>query len=555
MSVTFHDQFCGAGGSTAGAIRAGAVPLIGMNHWQIACETYGTNHAAAGADIACCDVAVIDPRRFPKADLLLTSPECTHHSYARGRPKDDPSLFDPDGDKAAERSRATMWDVPRFAEYHRYRAIIVENVEQAIRWGLPKGVKLKHGDYGPLFSVWLNAMTALGYEHKVVHLNAMICGVPQSRDRLFVVFWRKGQRTPDLEFPAYGWCFDCEKLVSGYQHWKKPGATTGAYGPQYYYACPSCKLPIALAVRPAAAAIDWSLEAPRIGDRARPLAAATIERIERGLLKARTRKPALVVQVGGNTFERPGYARAWPVEDPLKTVTKTSDRALVVSNMNNNVPRSAASEAMHSVTTGQRLYLLAPPAMVVRNGGNGVPCDVDQETMQAQTTINSLYLLDTARNHSTPAPVDDRPMPTVAAGGTHHALVIASYGKKGARPGKQGHARDPQSEPLGTLTKWENKSLFTYRSGQGMARAEQPMTTVPTVEQHGIVEHEDVAIEDCGFRMLQPHELKAGQDFEDDYVLHGEKRQQVAQIGNAVPAAAEAELVARVIASLEPAGV
>jgi DNA (cytosine-5)-methyltransferase 1 len=31
-------------------------------------------------------------------------------------------------DAAAERSRATMWDVPRFAETHRYQAVVVENV-------------------------------------------------------------------------------------------------------------------------------------------------------------------------------------------------------------------------------------------------------------------------------------------------------------------------------------------------------------------------------------------------------------------------------------------
>ena len=28
----------------------------------------------------------------------------------------------------------------------------------------------------------------------------------------------------------------------------------------------------------------------------------------------------------------------------------------------------------------------------------------------------------------------------------------------------------------------------------------------------------------CGFRMLQPHELKRGQDFTSDYVLHAEVR-------------------------------
>jgi len=27
-----------------------------------------------------------------------------------------------------------VWDVPRFAEHHRYRAVIVENVVDAARW-------------------------------------------------------------------------------------------------------------------------------------------------------------------------------------------------------------------------------------------------------------------------------------------------------------------------------------------------------------------------------------------------------------------------------------
>lgn len=34
-------------------------------------------------------------------------------------------------DDAAVRSRATMWDVVRFAEHHLYRAIVVENVVEA----------------------------------------------------------------------------------------------------------------------------------------------------------------------------------------------------------------------------------------------------------------------------------------------------------------------------------------------------------------------------------------------------------------------------------------
>ncbi|MBL7859520.1 MAG: hypothetical protein JNJ65_00065 [Cyclobacteriaceae bacterium] len=50
---------------------------------------------------------------------------------------------------AQKRSRATMWDVPRFAEYHSYEIIIVENVVDARYW-VQRGA-------------WLLAMHLLGY--------------------------------------------------------------------------------------------------------------------------------------------------------------------------------------------------------------------------------------------------------------------------------------------------------------------------------------------------------------------------------------------------------
>ncbi len=83
-------------------------------------------------------------------------------------------------DAAAERSRATMWDVPRFAERHAYRAIVVENVVEAAKWVGWRG--------------WLTTMTDLGYDHQLVSLNSMHAQAidapraPQSRDRLYIVF-------------------------------------------------------------------------------------------------------------------------------------------------------------------------------------------------------------------------------------------------------------------------------------------------------------------------------------------------------------------------------
>ncbi len=650
MSLTFHDMFCGAGGSTLGALQAGATPSIGLNHWQVACDSYDENHNAAGGRAACVDVVTQDPRRYPAADLLLASPECTHHSYARGKQKDDPSLFDPDADQDAQRSRATMWDVVRFAEAHAYRAVIVENVGAAVKWGLRRGQKLKHGEYGPLFVAWLQAMEALDYRWQVVHLNSMVCGVPQSRDRLYVVFWRRGQRAPDLDIRALGWCWRCDGLVNGQQAWKRPGSTLGTYGPSYVYACPSCATPIALAVRPAAAAIDWSLPAVKIGERARPLKDATMERIRRGLERLRERpatirlRDGLVVQVGGNLFTRPGASpRAWPVQDPMPCVTGTSDRALVlptthpdesqrsrradsevtptitganrgelamvlalrkdmdgrdaaaapvatlsthdttavvvtcrgdaagadrratdttadplstlsaggthhglvVSNMTNNVPRRAGDEAMATVTSGGKLGLVMPA------GGN--PAEARSTDDPAHTIVGSdrLAVVATLRGHNTPTLPDGEVIDTVSAQGTHHALVIANYGMADSSGG-QGWARHVDDGPVGTVTATDSHALFNYRAGQGIRHPDEPLDTLTAIENRallGEVTEEEIA--ECTFRMLQPAELKIASGFTPEYVLLGNKRDQVCQVGNAVTAPVEAELVRRVIASLD----
>lgn len=155
------DLFCGAGGSSTGAIEVpGVVVKMAANHWALAIETHNTNHP--DTDHACADITNTNPRYFPSTDILWASPECTNHSVARGKKRvAQPTLWEerPLPDDAAERSRATMWDVPRFAEYHRYKAVIVENVVDAAKW-LP-------------FDAWLGAMHSLGYKHEIIYLNSM----------------------------------------------------------------------------------------------------------------------------------------------------------------------------------------------------------------------------------------------------------------------------------------------------------------------------------------------------------------------------------------------
>lgn len=183
-TIKVHDQFCGAGGSSLGVRKASAKyggnieVSLAMNHWKIAIETHSTNFPDTDHD--CADMSAVDPRRYPHADILITSPECTNHSLAKGvkrKLQQTETLFgNIEVDPAAERSRATMWDVPRFAEYHKYKAVIVENVVDARSW--------------VLWEPWLHTMHKLGYLHKCVYLNSMHAHpTPQSRDRMYVVFW------------------------------------------------------------------------------------------------------------------------------------------------------------------------------------------------------------------------------------------------------------------------------------------------------------------------------------------------------------------------------
>ena len=84
------DLFCGAGGSSTGATKAikaigRVMNLRAVNHWNTAIATHSRNHPVAQHIVE--DVNLVDPESVVKEgrlDILMTSPECKHHSRARG---------------------------------------------------------------------------------------------------------------------------------------------------------------------------------------------------------------------------------------------------------------------------------------------------------------------------------------------------------------------------------------------------------------------------------------------------------------------------------------
>lgn len=158
--ITAVDLFAGAGGFTTGATQAGARVLYAANHWPTAVQIHAANHPKTQHQ--CQDLRQANWSELPDHDLLLASPCCQGHSKARGQ------------DKAAhDASRQTAWAVVDCAEVKRPRALIIENIREFQDW--------------KLFPLWRQALELLGYRLTFNVLNAADFGVPQSRERLFII--------------------------------------------------------------------------------------------------------------------------------------------------------------------------------------------------------------------------------------------------------------------------------------------------------------------------------------------------------------------------------
>jgi DNA (cytosine-5)-methyltransferase 1 len=538
--LTVTDLFCGAGGSSSGLVEAGYRVVIAANHWQLAIESHQVNHPET--DHSQADISQVDPRYFPRTDVLWASPECTNHSIAKGVKRQraiGEALFELDGtrpmaDEAANRSRATMWDVPRFAEAHQYRAIIIENVVDAYRW--------------IMFPAWLQAMELLGYRHEIVWMNSMHAQqgglpAPQSRDRMYIVFWRKEQKgRPALERWTRPLALCAEHgEVRAVQAFKK-AERWGRYRAQYVYRCPKCGVQIEPGWLPALSIIDWSLPAPRIGDRAKPLAEKTRERIRKGI--ERYWSP-LVVKAAGNTYDGvttgSNYLRVSELGAPLPVQTGSAEHGLAVPFLSQMRERERNRPVTEALPT------------VVADGANNA------------LIVNLVSGADESRSR----PVSEV-LPSIVAGGTHASLLVPVEGREGKQAASAADPMRTQStraetalvvplrnhgvaksaaEPIDTVAANGNHHALLMRNNLGGAEMStpvmEPMRTLTTGGHQSVLAPPvpiSLDVDDAGFRMLEPHEIQAGMGFARDYLLLGSKRDKVKQAGNAVTPPAARDL-------------
>jgi DNA (cytosine-5)-methyltransferase 1 len=178
------DLFAGIGGIRLGFDQAFSedIETVFISEWdQHAQKTYTENFG--NIPIIQGDITVIDEKSIPSFDICLAGFPCQAFSMAGQR-----KGFN---DDYKGLSRGTLFfDVIRICEYHKPKVIFAENV---------KG--LTHHDKGRTFEVIIGSLVQLGYKVHYKVLNSKDFGVPQNRERIYIVAFRNDLDDSSFSFP------------------------------------------------------------------------------------------------------------------------------------------------------------------------------------------------------------------------------------------------------------------------------------------------------------------------------------------------------------------
>ena len=172
--VTFIDLFAGIGAFRTALESFGAKCVFSCEWDEDAQDTYEANYGERPAG----DITKIAESDIPGHDILCAGIPCQPFSISGKR-------------LGFADTRGTLFfEVARIVKYHQPKVVIIENVKNFV----------VH-DGGRTFGVIMNTMDELGYVvyHKV--LNATDYGVPQKRERVYIVCVRKDLDNSQFVFP------------------------------------------------------------------------------------------------------------------------------------------------------------------------------------------------------------------------------------------------------------------------------------------------------------------------------------------------------------------
>lgn len=383
-TINAVDLFCGAGGTSTGLIQAVnalgyPIKLTAINHWDVAIATHSRNHE--DVEHFCQSIDTIDPIKIVpggRLQLLVASPECTHHSRARG------------GKPRSDQKRADAWLLMRWIEKLYVENILIENVKEFAEWGPltaeGKPDKRYKGDY---FRAFIGQLR-INYNVDYRILNCADYGDPTTRERLFILARRNGKK---IVWPER-------------THASRKELAKAAGQPDLFAKVGTLKPWVA-----AREIIDWDLEGKSIFGRKKPLSENTMRRIYAGLMKY-SLKPFIVPQHSSNgprdvnepvptlTTTSRGVGVAEPflvnlknkdrrdrcIDEPTFTQAAGGNHQGVVEvepfivNMRGDKPQNRGiDEPIPTLVSGNHKYLVEPFIVSAAHGGNtNPPRDIDE---------------------------------------------------------------------------------------------------------------------------------------------------------------------------------
>lgn len=166
--------FCGAGGLDMGFDHAGFRTIWANDFDADACETH---RAWSRAEVVCGDISKIDFSTIPRSDVILGGFPCQGFSMSGPRKIDD--------------SRNVL--------YKHYVKLVLQNKPMAFIGENVKGLLTMAG--GQIIDAIVAAFSDCGYNVFYRLVNAKNYGVPQDRERVIIVGFRKDLHIREFTLP------------------------------------------------------------------------------------------------------------------------------------------------------------------------------------------------------------------------------------------------------------------------------------------------------------------------------------------------------------------
>jgi DNA (cytosine-5)-methyltransferase 1 len=510
--IVFADLFCGAGGATTGLLQATErtdTPIkygVAINHWPVAIDTHSSNHPKIKH--LCESIERVDPcEAVPcgKLDLLWASPECTHHSRARGgRPRQN-------------QSRAGASHILTWLDKLYVRNVIIENVPEFETWG-PLGadghvIKSRRGE---CFHAFIDSLRARNYNVEWRILCAADYGDATMRRRLFLIARRKPNKI----------------------RWPEPTHRDGVEDDLFESFKPYRTMDEVLDLEDIGTAIherkrkrfllfqchcgrNWSkMFAPDIVAKCKcgdtpmvqlvdlPLSPNTLSRIESGL-----------EMFCGISFVDRKFPGALVTSFLIQTDQTGS---------NGNCVRHT-SQPLGTIVTKQNIGLVNAFLVSTAHGKN------------SKTDAHRVKSI-------------NRPLPTMKCKGEWIVVNPFIITARGTSKSQLAATAQMTSQPIGTLTTSRHEALIqpfviSYYGKGDAYRTNKPMPTVMTKDRFALIniqtnERMELVI---FYRLLKLKELAGAHSFPKGYKFCGTNTQAVAQVGNSNPVELTAALTACVL--------